>query len=308
MRRTVAKDIEFTGIGLHEGKPVWMTVAPALAGTGITFLRIDQPDGAQIIPARYDMVSDTTLCTRLTNEQGVSVGTVEHIMAALAGCGITDAMVALDGPEVPIMDGSSQSFVSSFVKTGFTVLAPTSRAIRILAAVEVESGGRIARLEPSETFEMDFAIDFADQAIGQQHRQITLKNGAFVHELSDCRTFGHLAEVEHLRRHGLARGGSLANAIVVDQGRVLNPEGLRRPDEFVRHKMLDAVGDLALAGAPIVGRYVGRKAGHEMTNRLLHALFANPEAWVWETIAADATLGGGIDDLRQIETLSPVAV
>ncbi|MEM9060457.1 MAG: UDP-3-O-acyl-N-acetylglucosamine deacetylase [Pseudomonadota bacterium] len=289
MRRTLKSSAEFSGVGLHGGQPVAMSIAPAPAGAGISFIRIDVPVEQQTIPARYDLVTDTQLCTRLTNEHGVSVGTVEHVMAALAGCGVQDAIIALDGPEVPIMDGSSAPFVNGIAAAGLEAHGEALLGLRILRTVEVTEGEKIARLEPSEAFEMDFSIEFADRAIGAQHADCQLVNGAFASELSDCRTFGHLSEVEYLRSIGLARGGSLQNAIVVDSGRVLNPEGLRRPDEFVRHKMLDAIGDLALAGMPIIGRYVGVKSGHGMTNRLLHAVFSSPDAW--ELAPVEAGLG-----------------
>ncbi|MEM7211235.1 MAG: UDP-3-O-acyl-N-acetylglucosamine deacetylase [Pseudomonadota bacterium] len=293
MRRTLKSDADFAGVGLHGGLPVRMTVSSAPSGAGIAFLRVDVPIDQQTIPARYDLVTDTLLCTKLTNEHGVSVGTVEHIMAALAGCGINDAMIALDGPEVPIMDGSSAEFVEGLMKVGIVHQHGTLDAIRILRPVVVEDGDKRAALMPADQMEMDFRIAFDDAAIGHQEHSVTLMNGAFVSELSDCRTFGHLKEVEQLRSMGLARGGGLHNAIVVDSGRVLNPEGLRRPDEFVRHKMLDAVGDLALAGAPILGRYEGEKAGHGMTNQLLRALFDQPDAWEWDILSDDLMLGGG---------------
>ena len=291
MRRTLLKNAEFEGVGLHGGQPVRMTVSPAPSGAGISFLRIDVPLEHQSIPARYDLVTDTLLCTKLTNAHGVSIGTVEHIMAAIAGCGITDAIIALDGPEVPIMDGSSAIFVEGLVQAGIVSQSGEVQAIRIVHPVVVEDGETRAALLPAECMEMDFRISFEDPAIGQQQHGMTLVNGAFVSELSNCRTFGHLHEVEQLRAMGLARGGSLHNAIVVDSGRILNPEGLRRPDEFVRHKMLDAVGDLALAGAPIIGRYEGEKAGHGLTNQLLRALFDQPDAWVWDTLDSEHAMG-----------------
>ena len=296
MRRTLREDVTFTGVGLHGGASVTMTIARAGSRTGINFLRIDAPMDQQVIPARYDLVTDTRLCTKLTNEHGVSVSTVEHVMAALAGCGITDAFIALNGPEVPIMDGSSSDFVRGILDAGIDVLDDTTPAIRITKPVTVEDNGRRASLVPADRFEMSFDIDFEDKAIGQQQKSLSLVNGAFIAELSDARTFGHLHEVEQLRQMGLARGGSMHNAIVVDQGRVLNPEGLRHSDEFVRHKMLDAVGDLALAGAPIIGRYEGSRAGHEMTNLLLHELFARPDCWVWDEVDGGTGLGAVRED------------
>ena len=291
MCKTLSTSAEFTGTGLHGGRPVKMTVSPAAPGTGVVFVRVDAEPGQQTIPARYDLVTDTQLCTKLSNEYGVSVGTVEHVMAAIAGCGITDARIMLDGPEVPIMDGSSEPFVRGFARAGIVDHGDAVKAIRIIAPIVVEDVDKRAALVPSKRMEMDYAISFEDEAIGDQQLGMKLANGAFVEELSDCRTFGHLHEVEQLRSMGLAKGGGLHNAIVVDDGRVLNPEGLRRPDEFVRHKMLDAVGDLALAGAPIIGRYEGYKAGHGITNRLLRALFANPEAWEWDTLPSDQVMG-----------------
>jgi len=294
MRRTLAAKAVFSGVGLHGGQPVRMSIEPAAPGSGIAFQRTDIAGADALIPAIYDLVSDTTLCTRLTNAAGVSVGTVEHIMAALWGCGVSDALIRLDGPEVPIMDGSSILFVDAFLDAGFVDVDQPLHVIRMLREVAVEEGGRRASLAPAPAFEIDFRISFADPVIGDQAYRLTLANGAFVSELSDCRTFGHLHEVEHLRKLGLARGGGLHNAIVVDDGRVLNPEGLRRPDEFVRHKMLDAVGDLALAGAPILGTYRGEKAGHGITNQLLHAVFAAPDAWTWDIARHVPRLGDGL--------------
>ena len=285
MARTLKTAVSVNGVGLHGGQPVTMTIVPAPAGHGIVFVRTDVPGDDGFVPARYDLVTDTQLCTKLSNTAGTSVGTVEHVMAALAGLGISDAQICLDGPEVPIMDGSSLPFIEALTRVGTIQTAQDRSAIRILREVRVIDGEKFAALTPSAEFRMDFRIEFADAAIGTQTHQMVLKNGAFVGELSDCRTFGHLHEVEYMRSLGLARGGSLKNAIVVDRGRVLNPEGLRRPDEFVRHKMLDAVGDLALAGAPIIGQYTGVKAGHGLTNQLLRALFATPDAWEWDRLS-----------------------
>lgn len=306
MHRTLAKSVELTGVGLHGGQSVTMNVIPADARTGIVFERTDVPNGR--IPARYDLVCDTMLCTRLSNDFGVSVGTVEHLMAAFAGCGISDAVVRLDGPEVPIMDGSSAIFVDAFSTVGTIALGERRAAIKILEPVAVRLGDRFAELSPADRFEMSFMIDFEDRAIGVQSHQMSLVNGAFVDELSDCRTFGRLAEVEQLRAAGLGRGGNLTNAIVVDDGRVLNPDGLRRPDEFVRHKMLDAVGDLALAGAPIIGRYTAEKAGHEITNLLLRELFDRPDAWMWDHMSADQGLNGLVGSRAPAEPAQSVAV
>ena len=285
MQSTLSKSVSFTGVGLHGGKPARMAIRPAPAGAGVWFCRVDVSDRDQMIPARHDAVSDTRLCTVLANPAGVSVSTVEHVMAALAGCGVDNALIDIDGPEIPIMDGSAQVFVDAIQTAGLSFTDTPRRALRILSPVMVERGDARAELHPADAFAMDFSIAFDDAAIGRQRHAMTLGADGFARNLADCRTFTRLAEIEQLRAHGLALGGSLDNAVVVDGARVLNPGGLRRPDEFVRHKMLDAVGDLALAGAPIIGRYVGVKAGHALTNTLLRALFARPDAWRWEPAA-----------------------
>jgi UDP-3-O-[3-hydroxymyristoyl] N-acetylglucosamine deacetylase len=292
MRRTVNKAVRFRGIGLHGGQPVVLDVAPAATETGIVFHRADVGPAARPIPARYDFVNDTHLRTGLANSDGLAIGTVEHLMAALAGCGISDARITLDGPEVPIMDGSAVVFVREFMRAGIRDLGVPWRAIRVLKPVSVRMEGKSAELAPAPRFEMEFSVSFADPAIGRQSKQLVLTGGAIVSELCDSRTFGCLADVEILRRMGLGCGGGLENAVIVDNGRVLNPDGLRHPDEFIRHKMLDAVGDLALAGAPIIGRYTGIKAGHEMTNLLLRKLFSCPESWTWCELRPGQAPGG----------------
>jgi UDP-3-O-[3-hydroxymyristoyl] N-acetylglucosamine deacetylase len=292
MRSTVNNAVKFRGIGLHGGQPVVLTVAPAAANTGIVFHRTDAGSTARPIPARYDFVNDTYLRTGLSNGDGLSVGTVEHLMAALSGCGITDARIALDGPEVPIMDGSAVCFVREFARVGIRDLGVPCRAIRVLEPISVVVDGKLAALSPAPRFEMEFSVSFADPAIGRQSKYLTLTGSAIVSELSDSRTFGCLADVERLRRMGLGCGGGLENAVIVDRGRVLNRDGLRHPDEFVRHKMLDAVGDLALAGAPIIGRYTGVKAGHEISNLLLRKLFDCHDSWAWCDLHPSQAPGG----------------
>jgi UDP-3-O-[3-hydroxymyristoyl] N-acetylglucosamine deacetylase len=288
MQTTLRGALTFDGIGLHSGRPVRLRILPASGEYGIWFKRLDVVGVDQMIPAAWDRVTNTRLCTLLSNADGVTISTVEHLMAALSGCGVTNALIELDGPEVPIMDGSSRAFVQAIQARGLRDVDGEARVIRILKTVEVIDQGRVARLEPSDGFEIDFEIVFEDAAIGAQAEHLEMGPGVFAEQLMDCRTFCRKAEVDALKQMGLAQGGSLDNAIVVDGGEVLNPGGLRRPDEFVRHKMLDAVGDLALAGAPILGRYVGRKAGHEMTNKLLRALFAAPDAWRFEVIEQGA--------------------
>jgi UDP-3-O-[3-hydroxymyristoyl] N-acetylglucosamine deacetylase len=287
MQATVRTAIDFRGVGLHSGRPARLRISPASAHYGIWFKRTDLRGIDALIPARWDAVADTRLSTLLANRDGATVGTVEHVMAALAGLGVDNALIEIDGPEVPILDGSSRPFVEAIVAAGVAPLEGERRCIRILKPIEVVDGDRMARLEPSERFELDLGIDFEAEAIGHQTVRLALGPGDFRRELAACRTFCLLSEIEAMRANGLARGGSLDNAVVVDGAEVLNPEGLRRRDEFVRHKALDAVGDLALAGAPIVGRHVARRSGHEMTNRLLRALFARPDAWRSELVEAE---------------------
>jgi UDP-3-O-[3-hydroxymyristoyl] N-acetylglucosamine deacetylase len=279
VQNTLKSPATFTGFGLHGGEPVRMVVRPAPADHGIWFRRSDVADRNALIPARWDAVSASQLCTVIANADGVSVSTIEHIMAALAGFAIHNALVEIDGPEVPILDGSAVPFIAGFMAAGLEEQHLPVRAVRVLAPVEVREGGAVARLEPADMLEIDFRIDFEDEAIGVQTRRLNMANGAFVRELSDSRTFCRQSDVDAMRARGLALGGTLENAVVFDGDQVLSPGGLRHADEPVRHKMLDALGDLALAGGPILGRYVGERAGHALTNRLLRALFADPEAY-----------------------------
>lgn len=256
-----------------------MTVCPASAEYGIWFHRRDIEGRDAMVPARWDAVLPVPLCTRLVNGAGVSVSTVEHLMAALAGCGIHNALIEIDGPEVPILDGSAAPFVSAFVSRGLRRLRAPIRAIRVMQSVEVREGQAVARFDPSDKFEIDFRIEFEDAAIGTQTRTLDMANGAFIRELCDSRTFCRQADVDAMRAKGLALGGTIDNAVVVEGDRVLTPGGLRHADEAVRHKMLDAMGDLALATCPILGRYSGLRAGHALTNKLVRALFARPQAY-----------------------------
>jgi len=232
-----------------------------------------------MIPARWDAVEQVPLCTRLINGAGVSVSTVEHLMAALAGCGIHNALIEIHGPEVPILDGSAAQFVSAFVGRGVQHLRAPVRAIQVLETVEVRVGQAVARLDPADGFEIAFSIEFDDAAIGTQTKTLGMANGAFIHELCDSRTFCRQADVDAMHANGLGLGGTVDNAVVVDGDKILSPGGLRHADEAVRHKMLDAMGDLALATGPILGRYSGHRAGHALTNKLLRTLFARPGAF-----------------------------
>lgn len=290
MQNTVKSAVTFKGVGLHGGAPVRMVVRPASADYGIWFRRTDITSGDALIPARWDAVVRSPLCTLIANDDGVSVSTIEHIMAALAGLAINNALIEIDGPEVPIMDGSAAPFVAAILQKGIQPQAAPTRAIRVLKPVEVREGEAVARLEPAEMLEIDFRIDFTEAAIGRQTRRLNMANGAFVRELCDSRTFCRQSDVDAMRAKGLALGGTLDNAVVFDGDRVLSPGGLRHADEPVRHKMLDALGDLALAGAPLLARYTGERAGHALTNRLLHKLFSTPGAFAMDN--CDDLAGG----------------
>ncbi|MEP5154430.1 UDP-3-O-acyl-N-acetylglucosamine deacetylase [Planktotalea sp.] len=288
MQTTLKSSAVFTGVGLHSGLPVTMTVHAAARNHGIWFRRTDVIGQDALVPARWDAVNPTPLCTKIENADGVVVSTIEHIMAALAGCGITNAMIDVDGPEVPIMDGSSAEFVRGILAKGVQKQSNGGWALRVLKTVEVRTDLGWARLEPARNLSIDFAIEFEDAAIGSQSKSLNMANGTFVRELCDSRTFCRNSDVEMMLANGLAKGGTLENAVVVDGDQVLSPGGLRHADEAVRHKMLDALGDLSLAGAPILGRYTGMRAGHSMTNALLRALFADPSAY--EMVDCDASI------------------
>ncbi len=283
-QQTLAETVEFAGFGLHSGAPVRMVLVPAAADTGVRFVRTDVVGADQIVLARWDRVVPSRLCTLVSNDDGVSVSTIEHIMAALAGCAIQNATIEIDGPEVPILDGSAAPFVAGILDAGIAQLDAPLRAIVVKKMVEVREGDAFVRLSPADMLEIDFEIDFADAAIGRQSLALNMANGTFVRELSASRTFCRNSDVIAMRARGLALGGTLENAVVFDGDRVLSPGGLRQSNEPVRHKMLDALGDLALAGAPILGRYTGYRAGHAMTNAILRALFADPAAWAWADV------------------------
>jgi len=279
LQTTLKSSISFSGKGLHSGRPVRLKILPAAEEYGIWFARTDVLKGDNLIPARWDAVSRSPLCTKIRNAAGVEVSTVEHVMAALAGCGVHNALIEIDGPEVPIVDGSAVPFVRSIMQAGLQVLGAPVRAFEVMHTITVTEGGATATLEPADTMYIDFQIDFDDKAIGSQRKSLCMNNGSFARELSDSRTFCLQADVEAMQANGLALGGSSGeNAVVFEGDKVLSPGGLRHSDEPVRHKMLDALGDLALAGAPIMGRYTGTRAGHSLTNTLLRKAFATPGA------------------------------
>jgi UDP-3-O-[3-hydroxymyristoyl] N-acetylglucosamine deacetylase len=275
-QQTLKAPISCVGVGLHSGQRVNLCFRPAPVGRGIVFRRSDLDAD---IAARFDCVTETRLATVLA-QNGARISTIEHVMAALAGCGIDNAVVEVDGPEPPILDGSAAPFLFLLDCAGIAVQDAPRATIEILRPIRVQDGTAVAALYPgSAGFEMELSIDFAAAAIGRQSLSLHLTAETFRRELAHARTFTLVDEVDSMRAAGMAQGGSLDNAVVVDQARVLNPAGLRSPDEFVRHKLLDAVGDLALAGAPLVGRFVAHRSGHALNNRLLRALFADRTAW-----------------------------
>ena len=281
-QQTLRNRISCTGVGLHSGAKVSMTLHPAAPDTGIVFHRADVEGDKADIPASYKNVVDTRLCSTLGNEQGTRIALVEHLMAALMGCGVDNALVEVDGPEVPIMDGSSAPFVFLVECAGLESQAAARRSIRILKTVEARDGIRCATLSPAPAFSVQFEIDFDNDLISHQACSFEPLNGSFKDHLCRARTFGFLEDGEELRARGFARGASLENAVVLSGDRVLNEDGLRYEDEFVRHKVLDSMGDLYLAGAPLVGLFTGVRSGHALHNRLLRSLFADEDAWCSE--------------------------
>ena len=279
MQNTLKTSASLTGVGLHSGKDIHLSLIPAEENAGIVFVRTDITDKDNIVPARWDHVVDTQLCTVIGNKDGVTIGTIEHLMSALRGLNIDNVRIELDGAEVPVMDGSAQPFVKLIQEVGVEQQSAPRKMIRILKDVTVEKDGKRVTISPSDVAVFGGEIDFDHPEIGRQHYETQLLNGNFVHDIANCRTFGFLHEVEWMRSQGLALGGSLDNAIVLDKESVMNPDGLRRDDEFIRHKLLDAIGDLYLAGMPIMGAYDSSRAGHEMNNLILHALFADETAY-----------------------------
>jgi UDP-3-O-[3-hydroxymyristoyl] N-acetylglucosamine deacetylase len=275
LQTTVSEPILFEGIGLHTGIKSKLTVLPADIDFGICFKRSDIQFDYEYIPADIGNVVNSELCTLVENSNGISVSTIEHLMAALAGCGINNALIEIDGPEVPILDGSALAFVKGILNTGIKLQEQSVKAVRVLRKVEYKQELASAKFEPSANPKMSFSIEFSEEAIGAQSKTLDMSNGSFIRELCNSRTFCRYSEVEAMRSKGLALGGSYENAVVVDGKNVLSPGGLRHSDEPVRHKMLDALGDMALAGYPIIGHYVGFRAGHGTTHGLLRKLLSD---------------------------------
>jgi UDP-3-O-[3-hydroxymyristoyl] N-acetylglucosamine deacetylase len=277
-QHTLRGPIAFEGVGLHSGQTMNCVLRPAPTGAGVSFVRTDLAGDNRIV-ASAEAVIRTQLGTVIGNAAGAEVSTIEHLMAAFAALGVDNVVVELDGPELPIMDGSAQPFVRLIDRAGLKRQAAPRRYIEVVEPIEVVDGDKRAALVPAERFELAFEIAFTSAAIGGQRIDIVLDEAAFRGELAESRTFGFLHEVEALRKAGLALGGSMDNCLVIDGDELMNPDGLRISDEFVRHKALDALGDLYLLGAPVIGRFEGVLAGHTLNNALARALLARPEAW-----------------------------
>jgi UDP-3-O-[3-hydroxymyristoyl] N-acetylglucosamine deacetylase len=297
-QQTIAEKVSCTGIGLHSGVPVQITLLPARAGTGIVIVR-NHPGGVVEIPARAGAVASTRLATTL-GHNGDTVSTVEHLLAALYGLGVDNARIVVEGPELPVMDGSAASFVYLIRSAGIFVQRERCNVLRFRKPVEVRDGERWIRVEPARAFRVSYAIDFEHPAVRRQEFCVERWDPLeFEREIAGARTFGFLSDVRTLWDAGLAKGGSLDNTVVLDNERVINSDGLRWPDEFVRHKVLDLYGDLALLGAPIRGHIRAERGGHSMHLKLVSAILANPEAWRLE---GGDRVGEAAVELRRLAT------
>jgi UDP-3-O-[3-hydroxymyristoyl] N-acetylglucosamine deacetylase len=279
VQRTLKTCIPYVGTGLHSGCRIGMLVRPSEVNTGVRFVRNDVPTGRGVIPALWHQVVDTRLGTIIGNEFGVSVSTVEHLMAALHGCGIDNAVVELDGPEVPILDGSAEPFVAMIERAGIVDQEAKRWAMLVEETVEVRIDDKVARLEPCPITRITAEIDFPDTAVGSQRLSTVMTEPVFKRDLARARTFGFADQIEDLYERELALGGSPQNAILIDGDVVVNEEGLRFHDEFVRHKILDIIGDLSLAGVPVIGHFYGYKPGHALNQALLRKFISNERAW-----------------------------
>jgi len=276
---TLATDIELTGTGVHSGAPASVVISPSEADSGIRFLLVNGTGNGTVIPADYRSVANSVLCTVLSDGNGCAVATVEHLLAALHGLGVDNALVEIDNGEVPIMDGSAMPFVDAVDEAGICELDRPRRFIKVLKTARAEDGESWGELSPHDGFHLDVEIEFDTPLIGRQRLQLDLTPNVFRREIARARTFGFMRDVEGLWAAGLALGASLDNTVAIGDDEVVNQEGTRFPDEFVRHKVLDAVGDLALAGGPLLGAYHSRRGGHRLNCMVLEALFRDAEAW-----------------------------
>ncbi|VAW70413.1 UDP-3-O-[3-hydroxymyristoyl] N-acetylglucosamine deacetylase [hydrothermal vent metagenome] len=296
-RATISESVSFIGVGLHTGKTTQVTLKPSVDRRGIYFVRKDVSPGTGVIDAMWYNVSDTTLSTNLSNEFGVSVHTVEHLMSALRATGIDNIKIEIDGPEVPIMDGSAEVFVKTIQGIGKSYLAKPKEAIWVTQPIVITEGDKFAILMPHSVPQVTVCIDFPDTVIGSQCYSLKMEGDNFADDVAYARTFGFSEQIDALKKQGLVQGGSLINAVLVDGETIINPEGLRVENEFVRHKVLDAVGDIALAGVPVIGHYYAYKAGHELNNKLLQKVFSEPSSW------SRMNLKDGEDEFSNIEDM-----
>ncbi len=279
MQHTIRQEITISDIGLHCGEVINMRLVPAAENHGIVFVRTDIMQGDNVIPALWNKVVDTRMCTVIGNDDGAIVGTIEHLMSALCGLGVDNLVIEIDGAEVPAMDGSSMPFVEAIEHAGLKAQNLPKRAIKVLKGISVEENGKFVHLTPSDESIFAGEIEFDHADIGYQRFETKLVNGNFKHDIAGARTFGFFHEAQYLRSQGLGLGGSLDNAIILDDKGVMNLEGLRFENEFIRHKLLDAIGDLYLAGGQIIGLYDGVKSGHAMNNAILRELFSRDDNW-----------------------------
>ncbi|TKB51276.1 UDP-3-O-acyl-N-acetylglucosamine deacetylase [Ferrimonas sediminicola] len=279
-QRTLQRPVQATGVGLHSGDKVTLSINPAPVGTGIVFRRTDLTPVAEI-PASAALVRETTLCTGLVSDEGHRIATVEHLMSALAGLGVDNAIIEVDAPEIPIMDGSASPFVFLLQTAGLVEQPASKQYLRIRKPIRVEEGDKWAEFRPHNGFKLNFAIDFDHPEIARSQQKMVMEfsSAEYIKQVSRARTFGFMRDIEYLRANNLALGGSMENAVVLDEFRILNPDGLRVENEFVKHKILDAVGDLYLGGYAILGEFTAFKSGHALNNQLIRAVLADQEAW-----------------------------
>ena len=273
-QQTIKESISFSGIGLHSGRHVEMQLIPAEVDHGVKFIRTDKKIN-NVIEAVWSNVSETVLSTTIANESNLKISTIEHLMSALSGLHIDNLIIHINASEVPIMDGSSKPFVDLIENVGIKIQNKKRKLLNVKKSIEVKKGNSSAKIIPNNQFSIDFEIDFPSQLVSKQSCQLQLINGNYKTDIAAARTFGFEKDVENLRSKGLALGGSLDNAVVVGENQILNKDGLRYTDEFVRHKILDSIGDLYLAGSPILGYFFGNKSGHHLNNQLLRKLFSD---------------------------------
>ena len=302
LQRTLAKSISVTGVGLHSGERVRLSLHPAASDSGIRFRRTDlNGELGRIVPLTPELINDTRLSSTVVTPDGIRIGTIEHIMSAFAAYGIDNIIIELNAPEIPIMDGSSLPFIYLLQDAGVIDQPAEKKFLRIKQPVMLSQEDKWVKFTPYEGFQVTLTIDFDHPVFNRSNQTFTIDFAAqsYVDEISRARTFGFMQEVELMRSHNLGLGGNLSNAIVIDDTDVLNPEGLRYPDEFVRHKILDAIGDLYTLGHPIIGAFEGHKSGHAINNALLRQLLAQPETYEWVTFPHDRQLPSAFHHLPQ---------